>query len=183
MEFSLYYRNGRMKISNRYPNSSGKRHQDPEYPDHKLYLEQGRSLEQEPFANLEGLDDGLEEDSSPVTKGDRPPVAEVSDITATQSVRQSSAPRARSVGGTPRVRVWLELGGPDGSGAVVVGQATTLTVRAIVPGSMGVRIVDCAALDGLGESTQQLLDERGCPVDEQVSEHHLFPVPSSYSLR
>ncbi|XP_065364568.1 uncharacterized protein cyr [Calliphora vicina] len=69
---------------------------------------------------------------------------------------------------TPRVRIWLELGGPDGSGSVVVGQATTLTVRAIVPGTMGVRIVDCAALDGLGESTQQLLDERGCPIDEQV---------------
>ena len=70
---------------------------------------------------------------------------------------------------TPRVRIWLELGGPDGSGAVEVGQATTLTVRAIVPGNMGVRVVDCAALDGLGESTQQLLDERGCPIDEQVS--------------
>lgn len=70
---------------------------------------------------------------------------------------------------TPRVRIWLELGGPDGSGSVVVGQATTLTVRAIVPGTMGVRIVDCAALDGLGESTQQLLDDRGCPIDEQVS--------------
>ncbi|KAM7348181.1 cypher [Cochliomyia hominivorax] len=69
---------------------------------------------------------------------------------------------------TPRVRIWLELGGPDGSGSVVVGQATTLTVRAIVPATMGVRIVDCAALDGLGESTQQLLDERGCPIDEQV---------------
>lgn len=69
---------------------------------------------------------------------------------------------------TPRVRIWLELGGPDGSGSVVVGQATTLTVRAIVPGTMGVRIVDCAALDGLGESTQQLLDDRGCPIDEQV---------------
>uniref|UniRef100_A0A1B0AXZ0 ZP domain-containing protein n=1 Tax=Glossina palpalis gambiensis TaxID=67801 RepID=A0A1B0AXZ0_9MUSC len=74
----------------------------------------------------------------------------------------------RSSSTTPRVRIWLELGGPDGSGSVVVGQATTLTVRAIVPGSMGVRIVDCAALDGLGESTQQLLDERGCPIDEQV---------------
>ncbi|XP_055909408.1 uncharacterized protein LOC129944185 isoform X2 [Eupeodes corollae] len=69
---------------------------------------------------------------------------------------------------TPRVRIWLELGGPEGSGAVEVGQPTTLTVRAIVPGTMGVRIIDCAALDGLGESTQQLLDDRGCPVDEQV---------------
>lgn len=70
---------------------------------------------------------------------------------------------------TPRVRIWLELGGLDGTGAVEVGQATTLTVRAIVPGSMGVRVVDCAALDGLGESKQQLLDERGCTIDDQVS--------------
>ncbi|XP_017869004.1 PREDICTED: uncharacterized protein LOC108617750, partial [Drosophila arizonae] len=69
---------------------------------------------------------------------------------------------------TPRVRIWLELGGPNGSGSVEVGMATTLTVRAIVPGTIGVRVVDCAALDGLGESTQQLLDARGCPIDEQV---------------
>ncbi|XP_030378360.1 uncharacterized protein LOC115626985 [Scaptodrosophila lebanonensis] len=69
---------------------------------------------------------------------------------------------------TPRVRIWLELGGLNGSGSVEVGVATTLTVRAIVPGNIGVRVVDCAALDGLGESTQQLLDARGCPIDEQV---------------
>lgn len=85
-----------------------------------------------------------------------------------QQQQQQQLPSAHS-SHTPRVRIWLELGGPDGSGSVVVGQATTLTVRAIVPGTMGVRIVDCAALDGLGESTQQLLDERGCPIDEQVS--------------
>ncbi|XP_061393068.1 uncharacterized protein LOC133328521 [Musca vetustissima] len=75
---------------------------------------------------------------------------------------------AASSSSTPRIRIWLELGGPDGSGSVVVGQATTLTVRAVVPGTMGLKIVDCAALDGLGESTQQLLDDRGCPIDEQV---------------
>ncbi|XP_070074813.1 uncharacterized protein cyr [Drosophila takahashii] len=69
---------------------------------------------------------------------------------------------------TPRVRIWLELGGPNGTGSVEVGVATTLTVRAIVPGNIGVRVVDCAALDGLGESTQQLLDARGCPIDDQV---------------
>ncbi|BFG00871.1 uncharacterized protein DMAD_00771 [Drosophila madeirensis] len=69
---------------------------------------------------------------------------------------------------TPRVRIWLELGGPNGTGSVEVGVPTTLTVRAIVPGTIGVRVVDCAALDGLGESTQQLLDARGCPIDEQV---------------
>ncbi|XP_031621833.1 uncharacterized protein LOC116339889 isoform X2 [Contarinia nasturtii] len=68
----------------------------------------------------------------------------------------------------PRIRVWLELGGSDGSGIVEVGQMTTINVRAMLPGTVGVRIVDCSALDGLGESSQKLLDERGCPVDEQV---------------
>lgn len=72
-----------------------------------------------------------------------------------------------------RIRVWLELGAYDGSGSVEVGQSTTLGIRAVLPGSIGVRIVDCAALDGLGEASQKLLDERGCPVDEQVSGNHL----------
>lgn len=69
-----------------------------------------------------------------------------------------------------RIRVWLELGSSDGAGKVEVGQMTTLGVRAVLPGTVGVRIVDCAALDGLGESSQKLLDDRGCPVDEQVCE-------------
>lgn len=69
----------------------------------------------------------------------------------------------------PRIRVWLELGGSDGSGIVEVGQMTTITVRAILPANVGLRIVDCSALDGLGESSQKLLDDRGCPVDEQVN--------------
>lgn len=68
-----------------------------------------------------------------------------------------------------RVRVWLELGGSDGTGAVEVGQLTTFAVRAVLPNSIGVRVIDCAALDGIGESSQKLLDERGCPIDEQVS--------------
>jgi len=53
---------------------------------------------------------------------------------------------------TPRVRIWLELGGPNGTGSVEVGVATTLTVRAIVPGNIGVRVVDCAALDAATSS-------------------------------
>lgn len=72
----------------------------------------------------------------------------------------------------PRVRIWLELGGNGGdnidSGAVQVGQATTLAIRAVLPGTIGVRIINCSALDGLGDSSQQLLDQRGCPTDEQV---------------
>lgn len=69
-----------------------------------------------------------------------------------------------------RVRVWLELGGQknQSAGSVEVGEATTLAVVAILPASIGVRVVDCSALDGIGETSQRLLDARGCPVDVQV---------------
>uniref|UniRef100_A0A1I8P6J0 ZP domain-containing protein n=1 Tax=Stomoxys calcitrans TaxID=35570 RepID=A0A1I8P6J0_STOCA len=109
------------------------------------------------------------------TDSEAPPSSSSSSIQQEQSRHHHNAGHSSSTttsssssSSTPRVRIWLELGGPDGSGSVVVGQATTLTVRAVVPGNMGLKIVDCAALDGLGESTQQLLDERGCPIDEQV---------------
>lgn len=68
-----------------------------------------------------------------------------------------------------RIKVWLELGGSNGSGSVKVGELTTLNIRAILPASIGIQIVDCAALDGLGDVSQRLLDDRGCPIDEQVS--------------
>lgn len=69
-----------------------------------------------------------------------------------------------------RIRVWLELGGKKNrnTGAVEVGEATTLGIRALLPGSIGVRVVDCSAMDGIGETSQKLLDGRGCPVDVQV---------------
>lgn len=69
-----------------------------------------------------------------------------------------------------RIRVWMELGGKKNgrSGSVEVGEATTLGIRALLPGSVGVRIVDCSALDGIGETSQKLLDHQGCPVDAQV---------------
>lgn len=82
--------------------------------------------------------------------------------------RMHSNPNDSDYEDVPRIRVWLELGSSDGLGVVEVGQLTTMNIRAILPGTVGVRIVDCAALDGLGESSQKLLDERGCPVDEQV---------------
>lgn len=84
------------------------------------------------------------------------------------SPSSSSSSSSSDMESVPRIRVWLELGGSDGSGTVEVGQMTTINIRAVLPGTVGVRIVDCAALDGLGESSQKLLDERGCPIDEQV---------------
>ena len=34
--------------------------------------------------------------------------------------------------------------------------------------NIGIRIVDCVAFDGIGESSQKLFDENGCPVDSQI---------------
>lgn len=87
-----------------------------------------------------------------------------------------SSPNQYDMESMPRVRVWLELGSSDGSGTVEVGQMTTLNVRALLPGSVGVRIVDCTALDGLGEASQKLLDDRGCPIDEQVRTPEHFSI-------
>lgn len=67
-----------------------------------------------------------------------------------------------------QIRAWLELGGNNGSGAVEVGQVTSMSVKVILPDRIDVRIIDCVALDGIGEASQKLFDERGCPIDEQV---------------
>ncbi len=68
-----------------------------------------------------------------------------------------------------KIQAWLELGGSDGSGAVEVGQRTSMSVKVILPDSIDVRIIDCVALDGIGEASQKLFDDRGCPIDEQVN--------------
>lgn len=67
-----------------------------------------------------------------------------------------------------QIQAWLELGGSDGSGAVEVGQQTSMSVKVILPDRIDVRIIDCVALDGIGEASQKLFDDRGCPIDEQV---------------
>lgn len=68
-----------------------------------------------------------------------------------------------------QIQSWLELGGSDGTGDVEVGQQTSMSVKVILPDRIDVRIIDCVALDGIGEASQKLFDERGCPVDEQVN--------------
>lgn len=67
-----------------------------------------------------------------------------------------------------KVRAWLEIGGTTGDGLVNVGENTTLSVHTVLPRYVGAKIVDCQAFDGLGESSQKLFDEEGCPLDLQV---------------
>lgn len=78
-----------------------------------------------------------------------------------------------NVADVEQIQAWLDLAGNDGSGAVEVGQQTSMSVKVVLPDRIDVRIIDCVALDGIGEASQKLFDERGCPVDEQViSSHH-----------
>lgn len=77
-------------------------------------------------------------------------------------------------------RAWMEIN-PEKHlqhSAVEVGETVLLTVKATLPAGIGWRIVDCTAHDGLGDSSQKLLDEYGCPVDEA-----LLPAPKFGPIR
>lgn len=63
-----------------------------------------------------------------------------------------------------KIRSWLELGlqRPD---YAIVGENATLSAIAIIPRNIDMRIVDCIAFDGTGDSSQKLFDEFGCAID------------------
>ncbi|KAJ6635223.1 hypothetical protein Bhyg_13807 [Pseudolycoriella hygida] len=89
--------------------------------------------------------------------------------TVTESKKKSTRNgRMHTFNEVEQVQAWLELGGSDGSGAVEVGQQTSMSVKVVLPDRIDVRIIDCVALDGIGEASQKLFDDRGCPIDEQV---------------
>ncbi|VVC92362.1 unnamed protein product [Leptidea sinapis] len=64
-------------------------------------------------------------------------------------------------------RAWMELA-PTVAGSepatVEVGQPTRLLIQF----GVGLRVTNCVAHDGLGEASQKLLDEAGCPIDETI---------------
>jgi hypothetical protein len=63
-----------------------------------------------------------------------------------------------------KIRSWLELG-TDRPEYAIVGENATLSAIALIPRSVNMRIVDCIAFDGVGDSSQKLFDEFGCPID------------------
>ncbi|XP_039298145.1 uncharacterized protein LOC111045075 [Nilaparvata lugens] len=64
-------------------------------------------------------------------------------------------------------KAWLEIQGSGDSEvkSVIVGESTTLRLKAWLPDGVDSRVVDCIAHDGAGESSQSLVDAEGCPVD------------------
>ncbi|KRT84187.1 hypothetical protein AMK59_574, partial [Oryctes borbonicus] len=68
-------------------------------------------------------------------------------------------------------RAWMEIlpaKFTKHSGVLKVGEPVLLIVKSTLPAGIGWRVVDCVAHDGLGDSFQTLLNQNGCPIDEQL---------------
>lgn len=77
--------------------------------------------------------------------------------------------RMRFLKAATKIRSWLEVGSIEGGqDFAIVGENSTLVVRTILARNIGMRVVDCLAFDGVGESSQRLFDEYGCPIDPQI---------------
>lgn len=83
-------------------------------------------------------------------------------------VKQQRSGRMRFLKTATKIRSWLEVGSKEGQEYALVGENATLSIRSILARNVGMRIVDCVAFDGVGESSQRLFDEFGCPVDPQI---------------
>lgn len=83
-------------------------------------------------------------------------------------LKQQRNGRMRFLKAATKIRSWLEVGSREGQDYAIVGENSTLSVRSILARSVGMRVVDCVAFDGVGESSQRLFDELGCPIDTQI---------------
>lgn len=66
-----------------------------------------------------------------------------------------------------KIRSWLDIS-TDIPEYAKVGENATISAIALVPQSIGMKIVDCIAFDGVGDSSQKLFDEFGCPIDRSL---------------
>ena len=83
-------------------------------------------------------------------------------------LKQQRNGRMRFLKAATKIRSWLEVGSKEGQDYAIVGENSTLSVRSILARNVGMRVVDCVAFDGVGESSQRLFDENGCPIDSQI---------------
>ncbi|XP_063908196.1 uncharacterized protein LOC135126234 [Zophobas morio] len=67
-------------------------------------------------------------------------------------------------------RAWMEITPEDQlhkfTDTLKVGESAILTLKSTLPSGIGWKVVECVAHDGLGDSSQRLLDDDGCPIDE-----------------
>ncbi|XP_025835011.1 uncharacterized protein LOC108736924 [Agrilus planipennis] len=68
-------------------------------------------------------------------------------------------------------KAWMEIKPEklhEKADVLLVGEAAKLIFKTTLPVGIGWKVTECIAHDGLGESSQKLLDEFGCPVDVNV---------------
>ncbi|XP_056636759.1 uncharacterized protein LOC130445231 [Diorhabda sublineata] len=67
-------------------------------------------------------------------------------------------------------RAWMEIVSENdddrASDTLQVGETASLIVKSTLPVGIGWRVIECFAHDGLGDSSQKLSNEQGCPIDE-----------------
>lgn len=83
-------------------------------------------------------------------------------------LKQQRNGRMRFLKAATKIRSWLEVGSKEGQDYAIVGENSTLSIRSILARNIGMKVVDCVAFDGVGESSQRLFDEFGCPIDSQI---------------
>jgi hypothetical protein len=76
-----------------------------------------------------------------------------------------------------KIRSWLDVESVRQEYATV-GENTSLSAIAILPRNIGMRIVDCIAFDGVGDSSQKLFDEFGCAVDPLLMPEFKYSIMS-----
>lgn len=81
---------------------------------------------------------------------------------------QHQALRASKEADFEPTRAWMELEAAGGGGAALVGEPVRLKVRTKGAEGLKLRVTECVAHEGAGESPQRLLDALGCPVEPQV---------------
>lgn len=97
--------------------------------------------------------------------------SEVMDVNVDGMKKHQKTGRMRSFRPSSKIRSWLEIGSSKGQDFVLVGENSTLSIRSILARNVGMRIIDCVAFDGVGESSQRLFDEFGCPSDPEIMSH------------
>uniref|UniRef100_A0A1Y1N8Q4 ZP domain-containing protein n=1 Tax=Photinus pyralis TaxID=7054 RepID=A0A1Y1N8Q4_PHOPY len=82
-------------------------------------------------------------------------------------------------------KAWMEIipeEDNDHPGILQVGEPALLIIKSTLPVGIGWKIIDCVAHDGLGDSSQKLLDQHGCPLDELLLPEPLMGPPKSIAL-
>nr|CAH7753514.1 unnamed protein product [Callosobruchus chinensis] len=83
-------------------------------------------------------------------------------------------------------RAWMEITSAHsevtGSDVLQVGETALLVVKSTLPAGVGWSVTDCVAYDGLGDCSQRLIDQVGCPIDPLLVPGLRYALPRPIAL-